>query len=199
LHLLAQIAAADGTCIAILGFMILSSSVSSLPLNATAVLLATFALGCGASPGSSPDAGTTADAPPSNATPQACEFVIAPPADHLQLIASDHSACLYIARTDICGAGNICKAVPYQINKVIAVVGTAKSTLTDTTKLTWNPTHHNWNDTASFVDTVGNVTLELVDKTYEDIGNIRSRWLLSGKRNGQTIWGPIHLEAFAPK
>lgn len=127
------------------------------------------------------------------ATPALCEFVAQPRETDLQLIAANGAACVNIARTAMC-PGDICKAVPYRVDRLLLIADGQKRALNDSNNFKWTESHHNWNDSGRFID--GDVTIELIDRTYEDLDNIQSKWDLIGKRNGQMVWGPVRLAIY---
>lgn len=117
--------------------------------GAAIVCIVTIAA-CGSDTGASP----SPDAPP---VANGCDVTTSPPADTLQLVTADGSACLRIDRTEMCDGG-ICKAIPYRVDRVVYDIHQVRGETTDPAN-TWVPTHHNWYDTATFID--GDTRIEL--------------------------------------
>lgn len=113
-------------------------------------------------------------------------------AEVLQLSSAGGGTCVRLTRRNECDG--ICLAVPFTLLTFRAVHDNASVFVTDTARLHWEESHHNWNDWGEAIDRGLRYRLEL---TFVD--GINDDWTLSAyDTDDARVWGPVELRPFLP-
>ena len=112
-----------------------------------------------------------------------------------QLESEDGATCVWLERRDDSEPDVIYKAVPYTLREWksghAGVVGHVAH-VTDLTAMTWESTHHNWNDVATASD--GAVRYRLEDwYTFDDAFEARFGLYAYDADTDALLWGPITM------
>lgn len=114
-----------------------------------------------------------------------------------QLESDDGATCVWLKRRDDSEPDVIYKAVPYTLLELKAGHAGAVAHVTDPAMLTWESTHHNWEDVATATD--GAVRYRLEDWYSKDGAFIDSFGLYAfDAATDAPLWGPVTLRPFAP-
>ncbi len=114
-----------------------------------------------------------------------------------QLESDDGATCVWLKRRDDSEPDVIYKAVPYTLLELKAGHAGAVAHVTDPAMLTWESTHHNWEDVATATD--GAVRYRLEDWYSKDGAFIDSFGLYAFDADTDgLLWGPVTLRPFAP-
>lgn len=113
-----------------------------------------------------------------------------------QLQSADGATCVWLERRDDSEPDVIYKAVPYTLLEFKAGHAGALAHVTDPAELTWESTHHNWNDVATAE--ADGVRYRLEDWYPKDEGGeafVVSKWALFARdaATDATLWGPVIL------
>ena len=118
-------------------------------------------------------------------------------AEIFQLVSADGETCVWLERRDDSEPDTIYKAVPFTLLQFKAGHAGGVEHLTDAAKMTWESTHHNWED-------VGEAWSDAVRYRLEDWfakdGAFESKYGLFAydEQTDELLWGPIELAPYAP-
>jgi len=112
-----------------------------------------------------------------------------------QLQSTDGATCVWLERRDDSEPDTIYKAIPYTLLEFKAGHDGAVAHVDDLAKLTWESTHHNWNDVATAE--AGAVRYRLEDWLPLDQGGdaFTAKWALYARdaATDAVLWGPVLL------
>ena len=112
-----------------------------------------------------------------------------------QLQSTDGATCVWLERRDDSEPDTIYKAIPYTLLEFKAGHDGAVAHVDDLAKLTWESTHHNWNDVATAE--AGAVRYRLEDWLPLDEGGdaFTAKWALYARdaATDAVLWGPVLL------
>ena len=109
-----------------------------------------------------------------------------------QLESEDGATCVWLERRDDSEPDVIYKAVPYTLREWKSGHAGVVVHVTDLTAMTWESTHHNWNDVATASD--GAVRYRLEDwYTFDDAFEARFGLYAYDADTDALLWGPITM------